>query len=175
MKRMRILLAVGAALGVAIAPAGAMTLEDVIAKHIEARGGEEAWAKIESMRLTGQYMAFSKVSPFTLQRKRDHRYHIDHLHNEKQVTIAYDGENAWSDNHWNQPGAMPIDPGPDLDAVLRDIDFATALFDYEERGFTAELIGETEIEGIPAIGIKLTRPSERRRFRRRQRMARLRT
>ncbi len=52
---------------------------------------------------------------------------------------------------------MPIEAGPDLDAVLREIDFATALFDYDERGFTAELIGETEIEGIPAIGIKLIR------------------
>jgi hypothetical protein len=157
---MRILLAIGAALGVAVAPIGAETLEEVIAKHVEARGGEEAWAKIESLKMTGQYMAFSVVSPFTLQRKRDRRYHMDHLHNEKQVTIAYDGENAWSDNHWNQPGAMPIAPGPDLDAVLRDIDFATSLFDYGARDFSAELIGETDVEGIPAIGIKLIRSDD---------------
>jgi hypothetical protein len=160
MRRVGILLAIGAILGIAIVPAEAETLEQVIAKHIEARGGQEAWAKLESMKLTGQFVAFSKVAPFTLQRKRDRRYHMDHLQNEKQVTIAYDGKNAWSDNHWNQPGAMPIEAGPDLDAVLREIDFATALFDYDERGFTAELIGETEIEGIPAIGIKLMRSED---------------
>jgi len=157
MKPVRFLFAFGAALVLWVVPSSAITVEEVIAKHVEARGGHEAWAAVRTMKMTGQFQAFSKVAPFELVRARDYRFHIDHPMNERTVIIGYDGETAWWDNHWRQPGAQPIEAGPDLEAQMRDVDFATALFDYADRGFTVELIGETEIEGVPAIGIKLIR------------------
>ena len=55
----------------------AMELDQVIAKHIESRGGQEAWEAVQSMKMTGSYTAFSQVSDFTLYRKRDNKYLLD--------------------------------------------------------------------------------------------------
>ena len=60
------------ALGVvafAVAPAVAdhhelPSAEDVIAAHIAAKGGADAWAAIDSLKLTGDFTAFSRISPF---------------------------------------------------------------------------------------------------------------
>ena len=147
-------------LGLASTASMAMGLDEVIAKHIEARGGEQAWEAIQTMKMTGSYTAFSQVSDFTLYRQRDHKYLLDSLHNGKTVIVGYDDQTLWWDNHWIKPGARPVMGEADVQALVRDVDFASPLFDYAERGFELEMLGETEFEGMPAIGIKLTRPDE---------------
>ena len=141
------------------AAAGAMTLEEVIDQHVKARGGRENWQAVKTMKMTGSFTAFSKVAPFTLQRKRDSKYHMDHTLNERLVVIGYDGETAWWENHWFQEGAQLVS-GQDLIVVMGDLDFATPLFSYKEKGYEAKLLGEVELDGLPAIGVELTRPDE---------------
>lgn len=149
-----------AVLGSAVVPAASMTLEEVLDKHVEACGGREAWSRITSMKMTGTFTSFSKVSPFTLHRKRDNFYHMDHVLDDKLVVIGVSGENAWWDNHWFQVGAQPI-TGVDLAVVMRDAEFEPALFHVgRDGGGSAELIGESDLEGIPTIAVKLTLPSE---------------
>ena len=46
----------------------ATDLDEVIAKHIEARGGDR-WDDVASMQITGQYTAFSETYPFKKQHK----------------------------------------------------------------------------------------------------------
>lgn len=139
-------------------PASAMTAEEVIARHVAARGGAEAWARIDSMKISGTFTAFSKSAPFVLQRKRDRRFHIDHVLDDKRVIIGYDGETAWWDNPWRQAGVQRVAPGPDLQALISRVDFATPLFDHEQLGYRVGLLGEVEFEGLPVIGLELTRP-----------------
>ena len=140
-----------------IAPAAAATLDEVIAKHIEARGGQDNWGKIQSVRITGDYTAFSKVAAFTLTRARDNSYLLDTKMNGRVVIIGYDGATTWWNNHWFKEGAQRM-TGIDSDVAKADAHFVNPLFNYEELGMTAEYLGETEYEGIPALGIKLTRP-----------------
>ena len=160
MRTLTKLLIMTTVLALATAASMAMELDEVIAKHIEARGGQEAWNAVETIKMTGSYTAFSKVSDFTLLRKRDHKYFLDSVQNGKTVIVGHDDEMMWWDNHWVAPGARPVTGEADLQALARDIDFASPLFDYAERGFEPELLGETEFDGLPAIGIKLTRPDE---------------
>ena len=109
-------------LALASVPASAITVEEVIAKHIEARGGREGWDAVRSMRATGQFTAFSKVAPFTLVRERDDHYHLDHTLNGKKVVVGHDGEIAWWENLWFQAGAKPLS-GADLAQYTREFDF----------------------------------------------------
>jgi hypothetical protein len=139
--------------------AGAMELEEIVAKHIEAKGGD-GWDEIETMKMTGSFTAFSVEAPFELVRKRDHKLYLDHEMNGHPVTIGYDDEAFWWDHAMMGPGARAISEEADLQALEREIDFATPLFDWAERGFELELLGETEFEGFPAIAIQLTRPDE---------------
>ncbi len=137
-------------------PALAETVEQVIAKHVEAHGGAQNWSAITSMKITGSYTAFSKVTPFTLYRKLGNKYHMDSMMNSKKYVVGYDGQSGWWDNHMRQEGVQVIS-GPDHDALMREVDLGTPFLDYKEKGYQAELIGETEFEGMEVIGIKLIR------------------
>lgn len=137
------------------ATAAATSVEEVVAKHISARGGD-AWARINTIKATGSFTAFSKQAPFTLHKKRGAMYLLTHELNEHPVVIGSDGAKPWMDNAFTEPGAKPLQ-GADLAALTRDFDFITPFFDIEASGHTVKLIGETEYEGEPAIGIELTR------------------
>ena len=146
-------------------PAEAMTVDEVIAKHIEARGGIEAWAKIHNLKATGDYTGFSKVSPFTLHRERTSpqgvgKYHLDHILDDKQVTIGFDGETPWWINLWYQvPWAQKIS-GQDLKVFMQDVDFESPFFHYQDKGYKVELLGEGDLDGQKALKLQLTRPDE---------------
>jgi len=136
-------------------PAAAMTLEEVIAKHVEAKGGD-AWDGIRSMKITGAYTAFSETHDFTVHRTSDDKYRLEAGFLDSNMIVGYDGAAAWSDT-----GAGPekVD-GLDLAILQREADFTTPFFDYSVRGYEAELLGEVDFEGLPAIGIKLERGEE---------------
>ena len=65
MRGIRTLVTLGLALALGLAPAVALTVEGVVAKHIEARGGD-AWKRIDTMKITGQYTAFSETHSLSL-------------------------------------------------------------------------------------------------------------
>ena len=145
------------ALLAAAAPLPAATVDEVIARHVAARGGDR-WESIETMRITGSYTAFSKVGPFTLVREQGNKYRLDCHWNLHPVTIAYDGEEGWQINPmFGRESAQKI-TGLDRQVLLQDVDFATPLFHYRERGNEVELLGNGDFEGQETIRIRLQRP-----------------
>lgn len=135
------------------------TLDEIVAKHIEAKGGRDAWSALESLELTGEFTAFSKTSPFTQRKTSDRRFFMDHIWGDQPVVIGFDGETAWWNNGFFGEGARFID-GPDRAVLERELDFATPLFDLESAGHTATLLGRQEVDGIPVIAIELQRSDE---------------
>lgn len=158
MRRTLMVLSLGAAAAALAAPAAAAdaTADEVIAKHIAARGGAEKWAAIRSISVTGMQTAFSKTAPFKLIRERDNKFHLDSEQDGKKVEIGYDGGMGWWDNHWFQEGAQAI-KGADVPVVLRDADFVNPFFDYRAKGYEVKLIGKSEFEGMPSIALELKR------------------
>lgn len=157
MSRVATLLALTIGVSVAAAPVEGMTVEQVIEKHIAAHGGKSAYDAVRTMKVTGEYTAFSVSSPFTLIRKRENRYRLDRTLNGAPVVIGFDGTTLWWDNALREPGPRRVSE-PDLGVWVREAEFVTPFFDYEDRGFQVEMIGETEFEGVPAIGVKVLRP-----------------
>ncbi|MCP4204630.1 MAG: DUF1579 domain-containing protein [bacterium] len=152
-------------LTLAAVPAGAEHHEaagdvnEIVARHIEAKGGRDAWNAIDSFKLTGEFTAFSKVHPFTVHKTRDRRYHIDHVWGDQSVVIGFDGETPWWDHRFFGKGARKID-GADRAVLERDLDFATPFFDLEASGHTATLLGKQDLEGQEVIAIELQRADE---------------
>ncbi len=137
-------------------PLQALTVEEVIAKHIDAHGGLENWQAIESLKLSGQFTGFSKTRPFTLLRQPG-KYHLDHHLGDKHVVIGHDGEQTWWVNGWyGIDWAIPVS-GPDLTALERDFDFPTPFFDYQEKGHQVKLVGEVDFEGQELLQLDVTR------------------
>jgi len=153
---MRRLMVAGAAAFLLASPAVAATVEEVIAKNIQARGGVEPWRAIRTLRVTGSMTSWSRKAPFTLLRKGDGKYHLDSIMDGKKVEIGYDGDTAWWDNHWMQEGAQRI-RGADLVVLMREVDLPNPFFDYREKGHEVKLLGDAEFEGEKAIGVEVKR------------------
>ena len=51
MSKVRMTFGIGLAMLIACIPAGATTVEEVVDKHVEARGGRASWESIESMQV----------------------------------------------------------------------------------------------------------------------------
>lgn len=152
--------AAGLALTLLAAPLPAVTVEEVIEKHIEARGGRDAWNRVETLKITGDFTGFSKVSPFTLHRKRADKYHLDYVLDDKPITIGYDGEHAWWINLWYRLDWAQKIAGADLVVLNQNLDFASPFFDYEAKGYGVELLEEGDLDGQNTIRIKLTRSED---------------
>ncbi len=137
-------------------PVPAESVDEVIEKHLAAKGGREAWRAVRTLVLEGSYTSFSEIAPFALYRRRPDLYRFDHLLGSKAVRVVVDDELAWWINPWYE-----IDwahPMPEVDALhaRRDARFESPLFDYREKGHRAELAGVGSLEGSPAIELTLT-------------------
>ncbi len=148
-----------AALVLLASPLSAATVDEVIAKHVAARGGD-AWGAIESLKLEGDFTAFSQVAPFTMLRKRAHKVHVDCQMNGNPVEIGFDGEDAWQINGMFNVAWPQKIGGLDHQVLMLDVDLATPFFDYKKRGYTAELLENADIDGQEVLQVKLTRPDE---------------
>jgi hypothetical protein len=149
-------LATASLAGPAFAADPSMSLEDVIAKHVEAHGGKASWAEVRSLKMTGTMTSWSKKAPFTLVKTRDGKYRLDGVQDEQKLEIGYDGTTAWWDNRMMQEGAQKV-RGADLAVILRDTDFPTPFFDYKEKKYDVQLLGPKEIEGRDALALGVKR------------------
>lgn len=145
-------------LGSAAAAEGeAMTADGLIAKHREARGGDR-WERVETLTLKGNFTAFSKVHPFVQHRTGDGKFYMDHILDDKQVVLGFDGETPWWMNGWFGTWATRI-TGLDRSVFMQDVDFPNVFFHIDD-GFEVEYKGAGEIDGMPALVLELTRPDE---------------
>ena len=136
-------------------PAAAeMTLEDVLAKHIDARGGQDAWNAVDNLRMSGDYDSFSKTGPFTRVQTRDGQFRMEYHLGHRPVTKAHDGELAWWVNTMREPGPKKI-VGPDMQVFERELDFPNALFHADQH--EATLVGPAEFEGMDVLQIDIKR------------------
>ena len=133
------------------------TLEEVLERHLEAKGGV-AWEAVERLEITGQYTAYSVAKPFRLIRQRPNGYLFDRFENQHTVVTAFDGDVAW----WINPyyGVEHPFKMPSLDArfLKHRADFDCVLVRPEERGISIDLVGVEDLEGSPAIALRATRP-----------------
>jgi len=138
-----------------------MEVDEIISKHIEARGGTEAWQAVKTLKVKGSYHAFSVVSPFELIREQEgSRYFFDSTQNGKKVVIGYDGTELWWLNRWFGKSATPIS-GLDKQVLMREVnDFPSPFFGYKEKGYEVKFLGEQDFDGLSTIGLKLKRDDE---------------
>ena len=117
-----------------IAGAGeTQTLNQVIASHVDARGGAERWSAIERLQLEGSMTYLSHTGNFTLWLDKTGRYLLEREEHGQQMMTAYDGTVAWRGSA-GDPGGSQRRAGVDKAMVVRDADFPTPHFDWEKKG-----------------------------------------
>lgn len=135
-------------------------VDEVVARHIQAHGGLEAWKAVKSIKLTGNFTGFSITKPFTMVRTSQGKLRFDHSWGEKDVIIGSTPEKSWWINH--MLGKIPVDAPVWAVPQMREwADLVSPFFDWRERGYSLQYLGRTELDGQWLLALKLTREAGR--------------
>jgi hypothetical protein len=148
MKRTLVSLAAWLAPCLLAASATGQTVEDVVRRYLEARGGLARLRAVQSLRLKGTLeLPGLPSAPFTLELKRPDRMRTEFAIEGRTAVRAYDGRTAWSQTP--VPGEPPRPMGPEDAAEARaqaDVDLSP-LVDARAKGYTVELVGRDRLPG----------------------------
>jgi outer membrane lipoprotein-sorting protein len=155
MRKSLFALALVASFVAAAGSAAAQTVDDVIAKHHQARGGDK-WKSIQSMRVTARIVTQGIELPMTMVTKRPNLMRQDMSFQGVSIVQAFDGTKAWGINPMMGSTDPQEIPGPTADALRDQADFDGALVDYKAKGSTVELVGIEDLDGKKVHHLKLT-------------------
>jgi hypothetical protein len=140
------------------------TVSEIVSRHVEALGGEEALRAIETLRKRGTYVYNGLEHPFVSYHKlgRRSREEIDGLQiwgtSRREGRVVLRGTNgvlAWNLDESRGPEWSAV-PAARAAIALEDADLTGALFDAEKKGHRVELLAPGDVEGKPAHRLKLT-------------------
>jgi outer membrane lipoprotein-sorting protein len=134
-----------------------LTVDDILAKNAEAKGGLEKMKAVQSMKLTGKMaLGGGMEAPFVMTKKRPELMRLEFTIQGMTGIQAYDGTTGWMVMPFmgkKDPEAMS---GDMLKEVKEQADFDGPFVDYAKKGNKVELIGKADVEGTPAYKVKLT-------------------
>ena len=136
--------------------AQAQTVDEIIARNLQAKGGPEKWQSIQSVKMTGKMTAQGAEMPLTVYAMRPN-------YNRQEITMpagkavqAFDGKTAWMMNPMMGIGTPQPIPGPAAEMARNSADFDGALINYKEKGSTVELVGRETLEGRDVYHLRVT-------------------
>ena len=152
----RLLGVLGLAVLVAV-PASAQTVDEIIAKNNDAKGGLARQKAVQSVRMTGRATVGPGIeAPIVFELKRPKSLRIDITVQGMTITQAYDGTTGWMLNPLSgrtDPEALP----PDATRVMEEqADMDGPLIDYQSKGNAVELQGKEKVEGTDCHKLKVT-------------------
>ncbi len=144
-----------AALFIVVA-AQAQTADEIVAKHIEARGGAAAFATLKTVKMecTLAVAGIEAPTKITVINGRAHRMDVSAMGNE--ITTVIDGSTGWGINPMGGSGKPEATAAESLKGAATQTDLSAGLLDYKEKGSTVELLGSEKIMTGDAFKIKLT-------------------
>ena len=130
-------LAIAAAALVLSVPAYAQTVDDIVAKNLEAKGGVQRLRETTSVRLTGVVTLQGQTGPTLTVSKRPNMRRNEITIGGQKLVQGYDGTTLWMQT----PGAPPqeLPSGPQADMMKRNFEFDSAFLDWQKKGHKIEL------------------------------------
>jgi hypothetical protein len=137
------------------APAPAQTVDELIARSYDARGGVDKLRAVQTIRMKGRMsMGPGLEARITIEMKRPRNARMEFTYQGLTGVQAYDGKQAWGIAPGSrQPEPLPAEMARGLDSQ-GDID--GPLVDYKAKGHRVELVGKEKIDGGEAWKLKLT-------------------
>jgi hypothetical protein len=136
--------------------AGAQTVDEVIAKNIEARGGLDKLQSIRSIRTTAKFTQGSFRADFRQENKRADKVREEIIIQGMAQVQAYDGKTGWQISPFGGRKDPELLSQDDLKSLAVDADMDGPLIQYREKGHKAELVGHDSMEGTDCFKIKLS-------------------
>jgi outer membrane lipoprotein-sorting protein len=129
-----------AAMALFIPAAAAQTLDEIVAKNLEAKGGVERLRGTQTMRLSGTLTQRGGRGTTVTLSKRPNLFRRELDVAGQKMTQGFDGTTLWISVSGMPAQEMPA--GPQTDALKRAVDFDAAFLDWKQKGHTLEYKGK---------------------------------
>ena len=138
-----------------------LTVDEILAKNAEAKGGIDKLRALNSIRFTGKMtLGGGMEAPIVMSKKRPEMMRMDFTVQGMTGTQAYDGAGGWM----LMPFMGKKDAEPMSGDMLKEVkdmaDFDGPFIDYAKKGYKAELLGKGEVEGTAVYKIKMSRDGQ---------------
>lgn len=135
------------------------TVDALVAKNIEAKGGIEALRAVQSLRFKGKMLVNQGQIEltFTQTKKRPGQIRTEAMLQGMTLVQAYDGTEGWKISPFGgrkDPEKMSAD---DAKSLIEDAEIEGPLIDWEAKGSTVEYLGPEDVDGTLAHKLKVTR------------------
>lgn len=132
------------------------TVDEIIAKNAQARGGIEKLRAIKSVRITARLSQGSFRATYVQENKRGDKVREETIIQGMAQIQAYDGKSAWQINPFGGRKDPELMSADDTKQLILDSDLEGFLIDYKDKGHRAELVGHDSVEGTDCYKIKVT-------------------
>jgi outer membrane lipoprotein-sorting protein len=133
------------------------TVDTLVARNLQAKGGEAKLKAIQTMRMTGRVSIQGMELPMTIAAKRPNLMRQEMQIQDKRIVTAFDGQKAWMINPMMGTESPQELTGPQADMAKDQADFDGALVDWKAKGHTLELVGAEDVGAVKTQKIKVTK------------------
>jgi len=134
----------------------AQSLEEIVARNVEARGGAEAWRAVQSLRLQGSMDVGQGMKvPFVMEMARPRRMRLEYSFDGQQVVETFDGTRGYRLRPFVGSGALEELTEAELRETATQAELDGPLVDYVAKGHQLELQGQETVEGRAAWRIQV--------------------
>lgn len=138
-------------------PAQAQTADEIIENYFENIGGKDNLKALEGVRMKAMVNNQGMEIPIEIVQMADGRQMTLINFQGKEIKQGvYDGETLWSHNFMTMK-AEKSDAETTENFKLNTNDFPDSFLDYEDKGYTVELVGKETIDGAETYKIKLVK------------------
>jgi hypothetical protein len=132
------------------------TADQIIDNYFENTGGIDAWGKLQGMKMLGAANAQGMEIPIEMYQMKDGKQLLKlNIQGQSMTQYSFDGETMWTTNFMTM---LPEKSDAEATANMKkqSKDFPSPFYNYKEKGFTVELLGNETKEGTETFKIKLT-------------------
>jgi hypothetical protein len=137
--------------------AAAQTVDEIVARHVAARGGREALASVRTLRMTGRASAGpGREAIVRREIARPGRIRTEFVFQGTTGVYAWDGSAGWRVSPLDgslEPEALPAEEAA---AAAEQADIDGPLVDWKAKGHAVDLVGKEDLPGGPAYRLKVT-------------------
>jgi hypothetical protein len=135
------------------------TVDQLVAKNIEAKGGASALHDLQALRLTGKMLVQQgqiQLAYLQIKKRPEEVRSEASLQGMTQIE-AYDGKEGWKVSPFfgrKDPERMSAD---DVKALVEDAEMDGPLVDWQAKGNAVEYLGTEDVDGTSAHKLKVLR------------------
>lgn len=155
MKKYSILLAIVLMFG--WASLQAQTADEILNNYFENTGGVDAWRAVEGMRMKAKVNQGGMEIPLEIVRMKDGRQMTSITFQGLELKQGvFDGEVLWGTNMMTQKAEKSDAEATEM--MKKEMnDFPDPFLDYQDKGYTVELMGKEDFNGTETFKIKLVK------------------